>query len=164
MARGRKFGIDWPLPEVGSLVAVVFDGGNPAHPWFLGQPRYQEGNFGAPDLDKDKHRDWSLRLSLQNGFEFCVDTDGNVVCVVPGNFNLKIMCDGVISARGVLFIMGVKLWMKALSVLRMLAPTKDEAPYPRSHERGMDRELTIEQMRPAPGEQDPKIGKVPDLE
>jgi hypothetical protein len=164
MKRGRVFGMDWPVPEVGSLVVVGFIGGNIHDGIYLGQPRSLENNYGAPRVEKDKHIDWSLRCALQNGFEFGCDTEGNAYMYVPGNLRVKIQCEGHISSRGPLSFVSSKLRLLALSVLRLLGVTIDQTNYPRPAEAAELREMMIDAFKGPPGRKDPQIGKVPDLE
>jgi type VI secretion system (T6SS) baseplate-like injector VgrG len=163
LGRGRKFGINFPLPEVGSLVVLGFNGGDPHDGFFLGQPEYQEGNVGAPPSDKDSRNDWSMRVAFQNGFEAGVDTEGNAYVFVPGNLRVKVLCSAFFSARGVMTFVSTKLRHVALSVLRLLGVTIDETNYPRPDEAAELREMNIDAMSASPGRRDPGVGKIPDL-
>lgn len=164
MRRGRRFGVDWPLPEVGSLVVVFFNGGNVHDGYYVGQPNYWEGETGAPELEKDKHPDWNFRVDLQNGFSLGVDTEGNVELVVPGTFRVKLQTDAEVTARGEMSIAGTNLELNAKAVLRLLGVTTDHTPYPRPDEAGEIRERAIDMYAGPPGRKDPKIGKIPDIE
>jgi hypothetical protein len=164
MERGRVFGFDKPLPEVGSLVGIFFNGGDIHDGWWFGQPRYGQDDTGAPRVEKDKHRDWSLRASLQNGFEFGVDTDGNTYMVVPGNLRVKVQVDTFLSSRGKFSIAALTSRYIALGVLRLLGVTIDKTPYPRSDEAQELREMTIDALKGPPGRKDPKIGKIKELD
>jgi hypothetical protein len=132
----------------------------------MGQPWYKEGETGAPDLEKDKHRDWSLRLALQNGWEEGVDSEGNHYIYVPGNLRIKVQGSIHISSRGPLTLIASKLRLVAMSVLRFIAPTIDQTNYPRPNERADLREMAIDAdaFKGPPGRNDPGIGKVEDLE
>jgi hypothetical protein len=161
MNRGRKFAFDGPLPEVGSVVGVLFVNGNPADGVYIGQPMYFEDETGAPELDKDKHRDWSLRISLQNGFEIMVDTEGNGSIIFPGNLVVKGLGNSVtISCRGETILMGTDVSVDAMSVLKLRGVTTDQTPYPRPEEKQEVRERTIEMYTGPPGKKDPGINKV----
>jgi hypothetical protein len=164
MARGRVFGMDWPLPEVESLVGVFFDGGDLHRPWYFGQPRYLEDDTGAPRVEKDKHRDWSLRINLQNGFEFGVDTEGNVYLTIPGDLRVKGMCSAFISATSELIMSGTNVELDAKAVLRNRGVTADHIPYPRPDEKSEVRERTIDMYTGPPGREDPGIGTIEDME
>ncbi len=164
MRRGRRYGFDYPLPEVGAPIRVEFNCGNRYDGYYWGQPRYWEGNTGAPELEKDKHPDWCFRFALQNGWEWGVDTDGNEYIVTPGNFRHKIQCDGFVSARGTLDNLGTEVRLHALAVMRRIAPTLDETNYPRAEEHLAVREMIIDAMAGPPGRKDPGIGKIEDLE
>jgi hypothetical protein len=164
MKRGRVFGMDWPVPEVGSLVVVGFVGGNIHDAIYLGQPRYLEDSTGAPRVEKDRHIDWSMRCALQNGFEFGVDTEGNTYMYVPGNLRVKIQCGGHISSRGPLTFISSKLRWVALSVLRIMGVTIDQTNYPRPDEAPELRDMMIDTFKGPPGRKDPQIGKISDLE
>jgi hypothetical protein len=161
MARGRNFAFDGPLPEVGSIIAVEFVNGNPADGVYFGQPMYFEDETGAPELIKDKHRDWNLRISLQNGFEIMVDTEGNGSIIFPGNLNIKGLGNSLtISCRGETVLKGTDLSVEALSVLKLRGVTTDQTAYPRPEEKGEVRERTIEMMTGPPGKEDPGIKKI----
>lgn len=165
MKRGRVFGMDWPLPEVGSLIVVSFNGGNVHDGYWHGQPRYREGGTGAPRLEKDDHKDWALRVALQNGFEFGVDTEGNAYMVVPGNLRVKVQCSAFLSARGVFTFVAAKVRGLAESVMRLIAATHDQVNYSRQPVEDPDlREMRIDAMDGVPGHQDPGIGKIGDTE
>jgi hypothetical protein len=164
MGRGRVFGDDWPMPEVGSLVGVFFNGGNVHDGYWFGQPWYLEGNTGAPELEKDKHPDWSFRIALQNGWEFGIDTEGNEYKVTPGNYRHKIQCAAHISARGPMTMLSTKLRHVSLSVLRLLGVTIDQQNAPHPDEHGELREMQIDAMSGPPGRKDPGIGKITDIE
>ena len=160
MNRGRVFCFNGPLPEVGSIVLVGFINGNPYDGVWLGQPMYLENDTGAPMSAKDKREDWSLRVSLQNGFEFGVDTEGNAFMVVPGNLRVKVLCAAHVSARGPLTVISAKLRAVALSVLRLCGVTIDQTNYPRPDEQAQLREMMIDAMRGEPAREDVGIGKV----
>jgi hypothetical protein len=164
MNRGRVFGFDKPLPEVGSLVGIFFNGGDIHDGWWFGQPRYGQDDTGAPRVEKDKHTDWSLRASLQNGFEFGVDTDGNTYLVVPGNLRVKVQVDTFLSSRGKFSIIAATTRLLALGVLRLLGVTIDKTPYPRPDEKQELDEMMLDTMKGPPGRKDPKIGKIKELE
>jgi hypothetical protein len=164
LKRGRVFGVDWPLPEVGSLVCVFFNGGNIYDGYYWGQPRYQEGNHGAPELEKDDHKDWSFRLDLQNGLSLGVDTEGNAELVVPGHLRVKLQSDAFVSARGEYTLSSTNIQLDAKAVLRLLGVTIDHSPYPRPDQKVEIRQRTIDMYEGPPGRKDPGIGKVPDLE
>ena len=164
MRRGRRFGVDWPLPEVRSLVVIGFIDGNIHDAIWFGQPRYWEGESGAPRLEKDKHKDWAFRIALQNGWEHGVDTDGNEYKVTPGNYRHKCQCEYHASSRGTMTHISSKIRQVSLSVLRLLGVTIDQTNYPREDERAELREMKIDAMDGPPGRKDPGIGKFPDLE
>jgi hypothetical protein len=165
MKRGRKFAFDGPLPEVGSVILVGFINGNPADGVYLGQPMYFEDETGAPELAKDKHRDWSLRISLQNGFEIMVDTEGNTAFVVPGNTVIKTLGNSItISSRGEAILMATDVSVDAMSVLKLRGVTMDQTNYPRPEEKGEVRERTVAMYEGPPGHKDVGIGKVERLE
>src|ERR1044072_7925120 len=63
--RGRKFAFDGPLPEVGSKIVVGFFNGNPYDGFYIGTEMYDEGELGAPELDKDKHRSEARRVGKE---------------------------------------------------------------------------------------------------
>ena len=161
MARGRKFAFDGPLPEVGSVVVVGFINGNPADGIYLGQPMYFEDETGSPELTKDKHRDWSLRISLQNGFEIMVDTEGNAAFVIPGNTVIKTLGNSVtISSRGEAIVMATDVSIDAMSVLKLRGVTEDQTSYPRPEEKQEVRARTIEMYTGPPGKEDIGINKI----
>jgi hypothetical protein len=164
MKRGRVFGFDKPLPEVGSLVGIFFNGGDIHDGWWFGQPRYLQDDTGAPRLEKDQYIDWNIRASLQNGFEAGVDTDGNTYVVVPGNLRVKVQCDTFLSSRGKFSILAATSRFLALGVLRLLGVTIDKTPYPRPDEQQELDEMMLDTMIGPPGRKDPKIGKIKDLE
>lgn len=164
MKRGRVFGFDKPLPEVGSLVGLFFNGGDIHDGWWFGQPRYLQDDTGAPRVEKDRHKDWSLRASLQNGFEFGVDTDGNTYMVVPGNLRVKVQVDTFLSSRGKFTILSSVQRLLALGVLRLLGVTIDQSHYPRPDEKEDIREMTIDALKGPPGRKDPKIGKIKEID
>ena len=163
MDRNRVFGMDWPLPEVGSLVVISFNEGDPHDGIYHGAINYGESGLGVPALKKDKDIDWSWRMAMQNGFEAGVDTDGNFYLNVPGNMRVKVLCSAFFSTRGVFTIVGTRIRALALSVLRLLAPQIDETNYPRPDEAAELREMTIDAMNGTPGYKDPGIGKISDL-
>ena len=163
LRRNRKFGIDWPLPEVGSLVVIAFNGGDRHDGVFFGQPQYIESGLGAPPLDKDPKKDWSFRMDLQNGYSLGIDTEGNKEETIPGNHRLKVLGSAFHSARGVMTTTAVKLRHVALSVLRTVAVTHDQTNYPRPDEAGELREMNIDAMSGVPGYQDPGIDPGADL-
>jgi hypothetical protein len=161
MARGRKFAFDGPLPEVGSVVVVGFINGNPADGIYHGQPMYHEDETGAPELIKDKHRDWNFRMSFQNGFEFMVDTEGNAAIVIPGNMVIKTLGNSLtLSCRGEAILMATDVSVDAMSVLKLRGVTEDQTSYPRPEEKDEVRERTIEMYTGPPGKEDPGIGKI----
>ncbi|MBI3654079.1 MAG: hypothetical protein HY231_23865 [Acidobacteria bacterium] len=165
MERGRRFAFDGPLPEVGSVVIVAFINGNPADGCYFGQPMYFENDTGAPELEKDEHRDWSLRISLQNGFELMVDTEGNAAFVIPGNMMIKGNGNTVqISSRGEVIVMGTDATIEGKSVLKLRGVTIDQTNYPRPEEAEEVRQRTIEMYKGPPGRKDPGIKKIPRLE
>jgi hypothetical protein len=164
MKRQRLFGMNWPLPEVGSLVVIGFNGGDVHDGVFFGQPEYLENDVGAPPTEKDKNIDWSLRLALQNGSEFGFDTEGNCYMVVTGNLRVRVLGSAHISAKGVITVLATKVRNIALSVLRLLGVTIDQTNYPRPDEAGELREMMIDAMKHPPGRKDPGIGKIRDIE
>jgi hypothetical protein len=165
MKRGRRFGMNWPMPEVGSLVVIAFNGGDVHDGVFFGQPEYHEDDVGAPPTDKDKHIDWSLRVALQNGFEFGVDTEGNAYAEIPGNLRIRGKCDVHISAKGILTMLAIGA-VRAVSatVLRLLGVTVDQTNYPRPEEKVQLREMMIDAAKGPAGRKDPGIGRISDLE
>jgi hypothetical protein len=164
MKRGRIFGMDWPMPEVGSLVIVAFVGGNFHNGISLGQPRYLEDNTGAPRVEKDEHKDWSMRCALQNGWEEGIDTEGNHYIYVPGNLRIKVQGSIHISSRGPMTFIASKLRLVALSVLRFMGVTIDQTNYPREAEKQELRDMMIDAFKGPPGRKDPGINHVEDLE
>jgi hypothetical protein len=165
MKRGRLFGMNWPLPEVGSLVVIAFNGGDVHDGVFFGQPEYRENDVGAPPTEKDKHIDWSLRLALQNGFEIGVDTDGNCYLEVPGNLRVRGKCDVHVSAKGILNMLGIAaIRVLPSSVLRLIGVTIDQSNYPRPEEWLEIREMMIDAAKGPPGRKDPGIRKIKDIE
>jgi len=163
LQRGRVFGMDWPLPEVGSMVSIYFANGDVYDPWYFGAPRYQEGGTGVPDLEKDDKRDWSLRFALQNGAECGFDTEGNFY-LVCNQMRVLVRGSAHISAVGVITILATKVRALAMSVLRLFGVTIDQSNYPRPEEKAEVREMMIDAMKQPPGRQDPGIGKISDLE
>src|ERR1041384_4048610 len=165
MKRQRLVGMNWPLPEVCSLVVIGFNGGDVHDGIYLGQPEYHQDDVGAPPTDKDKHIDWSLRIALQNGFEFGVDTDGNAYMEIPGNLRVRGKCDVHVSAKGVLAMVAISaVRAVSASVLRLLGVTVDQTNYPRPDEATELREMMIDAAKGPPGRKDPGIGKIEDLE
>ncbi|HEX8184723.1 MAG TPA: phage baseplate assembly protein V [Blastocatellia bacterium] len=162
--RGRVFGVDWPMPEVGSLIYIWFNGGNPHDGHYGFQPRYGEGGTAAPSLAKDDKRDWCFRLAFQNGTEFGIDTEGNVYLHCEGNLRVKVQGQTHISSRGTMTLIASKLRALSMSVLRLLGVTIDQTNYPRPDEAAQVREMMIDAMRGVPGRKDPKIGKIGYLE
>jgi hypothetical protein len=164
LARGRTFGVDWPMPEVGSDVLIMFEAGDPHNPIFVGMPSYLSGQYGAPPLSKDSNTAWSFRICFQNGTELGVDTEGNVYLTVAGNLRVKILGSGFISARGCLTMMGIMVRVLSQTVLRLLGMPIDQTNYVRPDERAQVREMQIDAYTSPAGRRDSGIGNVPDEE
>lgn len=164
MARNRIFGDDPPLPEVNSVVLVGFEAGNPAVGVNLGQPRFLEGAYGAPDLEKDKYRDWSHRREYQSGTRWCIDSEGNVEITVVGGLRLKVQGPIEVTSGTSTTILSPDTIVAALAVLQLIGVTTDKVSYPRPEQAARLRELAIDSQKFEPGFEDVKIQKVPDLE
>lgn len=162
MARGRKFGINHPFPEIGSRVVLACMGGDVHDLIFMGQPEYLEDETGAPPTDKDDHIDWSFRMVLPNGWEWGVDTEGNEYKVTPGNYRHKILGGGFISARGVLTVFGTMFRAFALGMNRLIGAKVETSNYKTPEEAAMIRDMAIDALSAPPGRPDPGIGDIED--
>jgi hypothetical protein len=162
--RKRVFDCNWPLPEVGSLVVIGFNGGDKHDGFFMGQPQYKESKFGAPPSDKDKKTDWSWRMVFQNGLEIGAGTEGDTYLNVPANLRIKVNGSIYVSSRGVITLLSLKIRAVAYSVLRLIGATIDQTNYPRPDEAAELREMAIDAFTAPQGRQDPGIGKIPDLQ
>lgn len=164
MRRGKVFGFNPPHPEVQSYVILGCLTGDPHDLVHIGGLEYLQGKLGAPPTDKDDHKDWALRLDLQNGFTLGIDTEGNVFCTIPGNFRLKILGSGFISARGILTLFGGMLRGFAIGVVRLLGARVDTLNSPSDEEKAQLREMAIDAMKAPAGRKDPGIQKPEDLD
>lgn len=163
MKRERRFGVNWPHPEVGSLAILACMGGDPHDLIFLGQPEYIRDEYGAPPSDKDDHTDWSFRLRLQNGWEWGVDTEGNEYKITPGNYRHKVLASLFISARGIATVFGAATRIIALAMNRLIGAKVETANYKTPEEAAEVRTMAIDAMDAPQGKKDPGIGKVPHI-
>jgi hypothetical protein len=164
MSRGRRFGSNVPHPEVGSLAILRCMNGDIHDLVYDGQPEYMEGDLGAPPSDKDDHTDWCFRISLPNGYEFAVDTEGNKWENIPGNWRVKVGGSIHISARGIITFFAPMFRAFTIGILRLLGAKVETHNWPSPEEAAQLREMTIDAMKMPPGREDPGIGKVEDDE
>lgn len=165
--RGRVFGWDKPVPEVGAEVAVLLKHGDPADAYWFGQPNYGEGDTSAPGQFKGafKDVDWAWRWADPSGYEEGCDVEGNHYQFIPGNDHIKVGCNRTVEVRGVYNICALYLGLIVLTVLRQIAAKFDISRYPRPEEAETLRKLLKETMRPGgPVREDPGIGKIEPFE
>ncbi|MEW6209820.1 MAG: hypothetical protein AB1631_15760 [Acidobacteriota bacterium] len=162
LSRGRKFGDDWPLPEVGGIIYVQAVAGNKHNLVWDGMPGYQEGQYGAPDLDKDDHRDWSWRLDFQNGNSLGIDTEGNFEIVTTGHLVIKSQCGVKIEAVEEFSVTAPNAAIVA-AALQLLSVVTDQVDYPRPDQQEKIRTMLKQALTIQPGYKDPGINKVEDL-
>jgi hypothetical protein len=162
--RGRRWGHDGPLPEVGQRVAVLFNNNDPADGRWFGVDVYGEGETEVPGTEKDDAIDWSWRDSYANGFEQGCSAEGDYYLHVPGNAHIKVDCNMTLEVGGQFIIICTYLSFIVLALLRMFAQTIDMSDYLRPEERAEVEKLQMEAMRPGGRtRKDPGIGKINDL-
>ncbi len=165
--RGRRFGWDKPVPEIGSEVCLLLLGGDPHDTYYFGQPMYGDGDTEAPGLDKgdpEKDIDWAWRWADPSGYEEGVDVEGNYYQHIPGNAHLKIDGSYTVEVRGTYKIVCIYFGLIVIAVLRMVGAKLDINQWLRPDEREAAEKLMIETMRPGgPIRKDPGIGKVDDF-
>lgn len=163
MKRVRRFGVNWPHPEVGSMAILACMGGDPHDLVFLGQPEYLRDELGAPPSPKDDHTDWSFYIRLQNGWEWGVDSEGNEHKITPGNYRHKVLASAFVSARGIYTVFGAATRLVSLAMNRLIGAKVETANYKTAEEFLEVREMAIDAMTAPAGQKDPGIGKVPDI-
>lgn len=155
----EAWGLDYPLPEVHQDVVVFFNGGDPYDGFWWGVPRYREDERSVPRIEKDKKKQFSFRMKLPNGFEFCIETGGSVGLTIFGHCVAWVKGHLDFGARGRIHMLGTRIVQGALSVLKKVSPQMPESHYIRASDDPELREQFIDLMDGTPGQEDPGIRK-----